>query len=178
MNEPVNYAELFLSTSTQWLKVFCYALIACSSLCLLLFFLILGSASVIYPQSGIVLLVLVIAADILLPAFTLGLIKDAGYSRVPPVKKQFVYLLLVYICIFSLILHLAFLLVLLSDLSSINALLALKGTAQQVFLFSFIIVTILSTILLPVVQVRSFKFIKLLRHAEVVISGDVPEQKS
>lgn len=178
MNQPVNYAELFLSTATQRLKLFCYALIVCSGLCLLLFFLILAGAAVVCPVSTIILFVLVIAADILLAAYTLGLIKDAGYSRVPPVKKQFVYLLLVYICLFSLILHLAALLVLLSDFRIWYVAVTLMRPSHQLLFFSLMIVTILTIIILPLVQVKSFKFVKLLRHADVVISGNMPEQKS
>lgn len=171
MNEPINYSDLYFSTATQRLKLFCYSLIACSGICIFLFFLILANVSAKYAGFAIMLFVLVILTDIWLASLTLSLVKDAGSNREPAVKKQFVYLLVLYLSIFSVILHFTSIYILFRDFKSIYFIMSFIGVWQQLCLFVFIIVTVLSSVLLPVVQVKSFKFIKLLRHADVQIGA-------
>jgi hypothetical protein len=115
------------------------------------------------------LFILVMAADILLSALALSLIKDAAYCRIPPVKKQFLYLLLLYLSLFSLILHFVSAYRMIIDVNSLYAITSFMNGWLQLLLISFMIVIALGAVLLPIVQVKSFRFVKLLRHADVGI---------
>jgi hypothetical protein len=105
MSEALSYNELFLATATQRLKVFCYALIICSGTCLLLILLLLVNASGGNIGLAAILTTAVCFIEVFLAIIVSGLIKDAGYCRPPSVKKQFIYLLLLYLSVFCLILH-------------------------------------------------------------------------
>jgi hypothetical protein len=169
MNAPLNYTELYLSTATQRLCFFCRSLIVCNSTCIFLFILILLNFTVKYDWLIFAFFIFVMAVDILLSALTLSLIKDAAYCRVPKVKKQFLYLLSLYLSLFSLILHFVSVYRMIIDVNSLYAITSFMNGWLQLLLISFTTVIALVAVLLPIVQIKSFRFVKLLRHAHVGI---------
>ncbi len=171
MSEALSYNELFLSTATQRLKVFCYALIICSSTCLLLILLLLISATGGNIGLVAILTIAICFIEVFLAIVVSGLIKDAGYSRTPLVKKQFIYLLLLYLSVFCLILHGAFVYRLFFEVKFLYRLLPLISGWQQLYISIFVMAAVLNSILLPTVQIMSFKFVKLLRRASIDIES-------
>ncbi|MFT3680958.1 MAG: hypothetical protein QM791_11840 [Ferruginibacter sp.] len=172
MIEAINYDELYFSPDTRRLKQLCWCSLSISIILLGLFLFFGLQAGGFEFRAEVISFIAMHIIDILLAVVVLQLINDARLNRTPSIKKQFAYLFMVYLALFSLVIHLDLLYTLYKSFRWLYMAAAFLNFSKAVFPFFILSILLLNTLLIPLVQISSFKFVKKLRRAgEVQITG-------
>lgn len=168
MSSLIDFNELYFSPDTKRLKIVSILLIALAMVPLLLFgYLMMDPRYRVINLDSLVFVGMHIV-DILLCCIVLSIIGDARLNRIPSIKKQLRYLVVLYLSVFSLILHVFLAYSLYSTLGSFYILIGMISLSKSIFALLVILFLTANVLLVLLVQIFSFRYVKALRNAHVV----------